>query len=1169
MGKSDIKWTEGQLNAINARGATLLVSAAAGSGKTAVLTNRIISKIIEDKCEITDFLVVTFTRAAATEMKNKIVKALREKSAENPSDRHLHRQISRIGEAKISTIDSFYTSIIKDNFNLLGLPAKMRLMDDAESRVFLNRKVNEVLEKYYAEYENASASPFHHLAEAVSGARDDDGFCSALINIYKRFISFPEPENILTKINTRTENELESYYRGEIGVFETSWGKLLKDNLQTRLENIFKVLNNASSLALSDELLEKNYYPAVKSDMDFVKDLIRTLDNSSYDLLRDKIFCFIPQSLKSTRSDLKYEMERIKSAREEFKKMINMLKTEILTYPQETVFEQCAMNYKMSCVLARMVNELIISMREEKIRRHIMDFSDLSHFTFKAFVKSGSFDYENGTFEKTPLAEKLTEEYAEIFIDEYQDTNLLQDILFNAISNGRNLFMVGDIKQSIYRFRGADPSIFRKYKDGFEYYGSGSEIKQKIFLSENFRSNGGVLDFVNMLFAGTMNSISPGSYIDEDMLVCTKDEEKIIPQLHVFEMSPRGAGDSKAEKQAEWEYIASGITEFAKNGYDYSDIAVLARDSDGLLKMKQVLDKYDIPCVTESRESLFDKSEVLMMLCILNAIDNPRRDIYLVGTMNTPFFGFTPDQLYNIRLCADKNDADGCFYNAMLSYRNTHEDELSMKIDSFDRTLKHWRELSTGIGVAQLIRTVYNDTSVLSLMNDKSRKENLLTFYDFAQSFETKDIKGLFMFISYVNDIIENGFSYNVPQESGNAVRLMTMHKSKGLEFPVCFVAGLNKKMNMGDITGSMIINKEMGVTMKHTDADGIVSYDTLLRKTASLAEKEKLLEEEMRLLYVALTRAKKHLVLTACAGPSELSAAKNTHPLHELTKADSHYDIIASVLKYDAAYEENIMTYQTFFAPSLKLDVTLHPLGESEDVQKTAVYNVSRPVAEIDPRSLSFCYPHERLSAVPQKLSVSQLHLGLTDDTQQPPEVYAFEAPFFVSGKKQNISAETGTAMHTFAQFCDYAICAAKGCRYEADRLVREDFITQEQYDLLDFAKLDNFFKSDLYKKIKASRDVRREMRFNILVDSDTIDSDVKGEKILIQGVIDCFFENPDGTYTVVDFKTDRVNDQRILIERHRTQLEFYARAVSDITERPVKEIIIYSFALSREVYL
>ncbi len=1160
-----VKWTPNQLSAINARGSTLLVSAAAGSGKTAVLTNRIISKIIDDKCEITDFLIVTFTRAAASEMKNKIVRALREKSAQNPADRHLRRQISRIGEAKISTIDSFCASVIKDNFNLLSLPAKMRLMDEAESRVFINRKVNEVLEEFYARYDGSQNSAFHLVVQTLSGDRDDDGLAEAITQIYKSIISFPEPVKLLEKINIRLQNEIEEYYRSQKGVFETYWGALLKGELLSRMKNALEYMGEADSLCFSDSVLEKNYRPAVFEDIEFITRFINILESGKYATLRDFTMAFAPKALKSAaKSECFDEIERIKTLRTAFKNTVMYIKTDLLVYPESSVFEQCARSLEMSRIVTDIVRSLIDSMREEKIERKIMDFSDLGHFTFEAFVEKGSFDFDTMSFEKTPLAEKITCEFSEIFIDEYQDTNLLQDTLFNAISNGRNLFMVGDLKQSIYRFRGADPSIFRTYKDGFIYHGDNNEPKQKIFLSENFRSNGGVLDFVNLLFSKTMNALSPGSYISEDMLVCTKPDENLIPELHLFEKSPRSEGEADYEKESEWDYICHRIADFHNNGYEYGDIAVLTRDSAGLLQMKRLLDKYEIPCVTESRDSLFDKSEVLVMLCILNTIDNPRRDIYLIGAMTSEFFGFTSDELYKIKLFGDKK-TDGSFYSAVTLYRDNNTDDLSRKITAFEDTFGRWREIASGVGVAQLIRTVFNDICVLSVVSDKARKENLLSLYDFAQGFETKDLKGLFGFISYVNDIIENGFSLNVPQENGDCVRLMTMHKSKGLEFPVCFVAGLNKKMNTGDIIGNMIVNKELGTVMKHTDPDGIVTYDTLLRKISSLSEKNKMLEEEMRLLYVALTRAKERLVLTACVSQSQTNAQSAVSPVYDINKAQSHFDLIAAALRQDSAYAD-ITTGSTVFSDELKLNVSLHRADEREEFKTSKNSITGTELFNIDIPGLAFEYPAPELCAVPQKLSVSQLHIGLSDDVEEVPQVRPYEKPSFMSAKK-GTAADIGTAMHTFVQFCDYAVCERKGCEYEAQRLLREEFITSAQYDMLDFTKLDDFFKSPLYEKIKNSHDVRREMRFNILVDGEKITPHAQGEKILVQGVIDCFFENPDGEYTVVDFKTDRVRDPDILVERHHTQLEFYASAVEDMTDRKVKEKIIYSFELSRGI--
>lgn len=1159
-----IKWTDSQLNAITAENSTLLVSAAAGSGKTAVLTNRIIGKIIRDKCEITDFLIVTFTRAAATEMKNKIVKVLREKSAENPSDRHLRRQISRIGEAHISTIDSFCSSIIKENFNILGLPAKMRLMDEAESRVFIRRKVNEVLEKFYAEYDEKPESAFRLVVETLAGDRDDEGLVEAVTEIYKTVVSFPEPVKLLENANRRLADEIENHYRIGNGIFTTYWGKLLKNETETRLKNAEKCAAEADELCVGDEILEKNYRPAVSADLEFVRGLLFILESGTYTELRDAAMSYAPKSLKSAaKTQAVYEAERVRQLRGACKEILASLKTDLLVYAEGAVFEQCELSYKMCGILTDILRELVLSMRSEKLERHIMDFSDLSHFAFEALVKENSFDFESGSFEKTPLAEKITAEFTEIFIDEYQDTNLLQDTLFNAISNGRNLFMVGDLKQSIYRFRGADPSIFRKYKDNFDYYGSQSE-KQKIFLSENFRSNGGVLDFVNLVFAKTMNVISPGSYIDEDMLVCTKEDAKIIPELHLFCKSPRGEGEKQTEKEAEWEFIAQKIIRFCDEGYNFGDIAVLARDSTELLQMKRILDKYEIPCVTDTRDSLFDKSEILMMLCILNTVDNPRRDIYYIGAMTSPFFGFTSDELYTIKLGGGGAD---CFRGAANFYRESNDDRLSAKISAFENTFSRWRELSAGVGVSQLIRTVYNDTSALSYYTDKSRADNLLSFYDFAKNFESKDLKGLFLFVSYVNDIIENGFSLNVPQENVNSIRLMTMHKSKGLEFPVCFVAGLNKQMNSRDLSGRMIVNKELGITLKHSDADGIVTYDTLLRKISAMSEKGKMLEEELRLLYVALTRAKERLILTATVSEGEAGVKSAISPSYDLSKARSHYDLIAAALKYDDAYRD-LNPDATVYCDSLKINVAMHDCADGEKLDFEKREAVQKEIFDMDLSGLRFEYANSELQSVPQKLSVSELHLGLSDDVEEQATVTPYEAPAFINEKSHG-GAARGTAMHTFVQFCDYAICAKKGCAYEGERLLNEAFITPKQYEMLDFKKLDGFFKSNLYEKIKNSRDVRREMRFNILVDGEKLSARAAGEKILVQGVIDCFFANADGSYTVVDFKTDRVRDAATLIERHRSQLEFYAYAVEAMTGAKVKETIIYSFEMSREIYL
>jgi len=1171
---NEIKWTPAQYDAIHARGSTLLVSAAAGSGKTAVLTNRIIEKIINDKCEITDFLVVTFTRAAASEMKNKIIRVLREKINENPSDKHLRRQLSRIGEAKISTIDSFCMALVKENFNTLGLPAKIRIMDESESKVFLRRKVEEVLEKFYAMYDGKPDSPFHITVETLSGDRDDEKMIEVLSGIYKFINAFPQPIKLLESLNSRFGKEIEKHYEKNTGVFDTSWGSFLKSQTILRLENLRTVLEDMLDICQRDEVLSEKYAPCAENDLEYLERTIHLAKSGSYRELRSRLTEYTPMTLgRANKCENEEAKNRAKELRDTFKKAIAQLQKDYYFFDEESVFSQCVRSYKMSSVIVDMMRELINSDREEKISRSAMDFSDLSHMTFEALVKDGTFDYETGSFEKTPLAQKITSEFTEIFIDEYQDTNLLQDTVFNAISNGKNLFMVGDIKQSIYRFRGADPYIFRKYKDTFEEFSAASSAeKEKIFLMDNFRSNGGVLDFVNLLFGEIMNVISPGSYMGEDMLRCTKPEDKIIPELHIFDKKAEESEDEDAAvgSDAEWEFIAGSIQKLCSEKYTYGDVAVLARDSKELLKIKFVLDSHGIPCTAENRESLFDRPEILMMLCLLNTVDNPHRDIYLIGAMTSPFFGFSSDELYSIRIYAKANELVGattdCFYSALTYYADNVTNALSEKITRFLATFEAWREYSTETGVPELIRRIMNDISALSVMNDPIQRENLLTFYDFAKGFEAKDLKGLFMFLSYINDIIENGHSVNVPQRSGNNVKLMTMHKSKGLEFPVCFVSALSKKMNMRDLSENIIVNKEMGIALKHSDTSGIVTYDTLHRKVAALWDKNRQYEEEMRLLYVALTRAKERLILTASLSPAKISTASSVNTSFDIMRAVTIYDFIGAVLRADPSYE-GISYGQTIYSPKLGINVTLHEcvsISEDSYVEKESY---CRDVQCVSPEDLAFDYPSVRLSHIPQKLSVSQLHLGLSDDVAEQETVIACEAPFFLSGQKQGQAAAIGTAMHTFVQFCDYAICEKKGCRYEAERLLREVFITKEQYEMLDFKKLDALFDSELYLRMKSSSDLRREMRFNVLVDGERFSSEASGEKILIQGVIDCFFKNADGTYTVVDFKTDRVRSDEILIQRHRTQLDFYADAVSDMTGCPVKEKIIYSFEMSKEI--
>ena len=1216
-----MKPTVNQQKAIDDRSGTLLISAGAGSGKTAVLTKRLAMRLSDPSFghDISEYLIVTFTKAATAELRERLTKALTEEVAEHPDNKYALRQLSRMGLAKICTIHSFCLDLIRANFQVLGLPSKLRMADDAESQILCRGILDNILEDMYSTASKGEAEDFLKAAEVFSGAKSDKNFAESLYSLYEFLRNQPSPFAYFEKCiamydeAAKTDDFLCSEY-----------GRMCAEAAKFELADIVQTANSALSLLSTDEILGAAYSPAIESDLEAIGAVLKALDCTYTDVYA--VFSsFEKAKLKAVR---KYEdedfKERIKSMRESYLKKFAKLRTYYFGTSPEAIREaakECASVLRCAYDILKRLDAEYGARKAEK---GILDFSDLEHKALELLVDMS----DPSSPVRTELAEKYAEGLCEIYIDEYQDVNPLQDMIFRAVSTYGadreecNRFLVGDLKQSIYRFRGAKPEIFSGYIGKFPLLGTPEAEKtsaHKIYLSNNFRCAENVIDLTNSIFSRLMRE-----YSDDDSLIYTKIEaEKITAPCELTVILPQDGEVEEAESADEDEkahdidsealYAARKIKEIVGNPdyrtadgklYSYRDIAVLVRSANSMSKSyRRAFELEGVPLSSDAPDDFFAKPEVLLALCLFNTVDNPERDIYTAGLMRSKLYRFTDDELTEIRMASRSSS----FWGSVKAFSETDEESpLAVKVRSFCEKIAAYRALSRGMPTDSLILYLYDDTGLLNItsLDGADKRESLMTLYEYARGFEKTSFRGLSAYLSYLNDLNSVGTASRA-DAAADAVTLMSIHRSKGLEFPICFVTALGKSFNVDSEKKELVMSDENGLGLKlknfagnrfFPSDNGYVSVDTPFRRAVIASERAALAEEEKRLLYVAVTRAKERLFLTAsgngtqraiekCAAARETGDVTSTisHACDCITWLlalcpDEVFDAIASGSETGGGTE--MLTGRTVkIEPPKKAKRRASVDSAPPDAEKTA------ECLEYIKSSAEFRYGNENSTRIPAKLTVSQLKYGLIDLESTGEEPQPKECPQFMLETSAATGAEIGTAMHVFMQFCDFERCAsgADGIAEEAERLARERFITERQKSLLESSKIAAFFASSLYRKtISESRRVYRERRFNLSIPAESLSKDCmetvgcktpESDFVLVQGVIDCFCENADGTYTLIDFKTDYVpwgaEGERILAERHREQMAFYKTAIEKMTERKVSKSVLWSFKLGKEIVL
>lgn len=1124
------EFTDEQKRAIYENGCDILVSAAAGSGKTAVLSERVLNKLISGH-DITEFLVVTFTNAAAAEMKERISQKISNKIEENEKYSFLSRQLTLIGKASITTIHSFCLDIIKNNFHLLDIDPAFKIADDSETELMKLEAADETLEYMY-EHEPDMTDKLC----ALFGGKDE-AFEDEIIKLYNFTRSLPDPEEWL-----RQQCEI---YNSDISPNELIWVKYIIHDAYCKLCTIKEEFETLYKSAADSGL---NYAAALDRDISDLEHICISAQLSTdkfCEVLSAFSFGSIGRKSKNEdeklcketakkRDDLKLRFKKIQSAVCE--KSLYEIGNEIKnTYPIVKTLQKCL------CTFSEIFTQ-------KKHDAALIDFSDFEHLAMRILK-----DESNG------VAKRLRERYTEIFVDEYQDCNLAQETLFSFISrkeNGksRNMFMVGDIKQSIYRFRQADPGIFSEKSKSYTPDGP----QRKICLNKNFRSTANILSCINDIFSACMSEETGGVEYGTDERLYYRDDE--IPEnepkceLLVINSDSDDDNEDKPEEKIGYEarLIAKRITELKADGNKFSDFAILLRSiKNNIHAFETEFKKMGIPYYVDGGSGFFDSFEIRLFMSILKICDNPYQDIPLAGVLFSPLFNFTEDDLLRIRI-----NHKGSLYKSLIKYSTV--DETKEKCEYFLNTLAKWRDMSVSLTVEEFCRYICDelcfDDFILSLPGGDGRKSNLDLFLARVESFSDIGINDLFGFILYIDRLSVGGDSAGAKTLSENAdvVRIMSIHKSKGLQFKNVFVAGCGSKLNVKDSFGNLLYHKKLGIGITAINTDKHIKYKLISQKAISAALKHESISEEMRILYVALTRAENRLICTASANKAyeKIISDEKKSP----SVASSYLDWILAGLNNNQKEKWIVKIYNL---NELNPDTT-----SAELIPETTCGEYS----EFIKSALTYNYPYEKAAHTPVKLSVSEIKKA---NIYEDPTVFRMfspelrECPKFLEHSDFS-GADIGTLNHLVLKEIDMLSPSVEECiiRLKERRLLSD---TEEKYIYKE--KIEKFIASDIFKRMRASKKLLREFSFNLPVKSETIYPSIKGETILIQGIADCIFEEND-EYVIVDYKTDEyVTPQRL--EEYKKQLEIYAQSAEIITSSHVKEKIIYFIKKERIVYV
>ena len=1157
--------TPQQQQAVENQGGKLLVSAAAGSGKTKVLVDRLMRYIrnANDPANIDDFLIITYTKAAAAELRGKIAAKLSELIAAEPTNRHLQQQMQRLYLAKISTVHGFCTDVLRQYAYRLDITSDFRVADESECVELQLKALEQTLENAYETAE--SNGDFRAFIDSQGLGRDDKLIPQILLKVYASAKCHLDPEKWLQWCVTNASSDVS-------GAEQTPWGAYLIADLKDYLALQIDAMERCASAAGMADGMEK---PAALLSA-AVEQLRRLYDCKTWDEIiehKDIQYGTLTFSKKCTDLQLIDQIKAVRSACKEglSKRLRNFVDGS----------EQLLSDISQSADAARGLVSLVRAFEQRysqlKKNRGIVDFSDLEHDTLDLLLGKQRSSV-------TTISAELGAQFREIMVDEYQDSNEIQDAIFSALTvKKQNCFMVGDVKQSIYQFRLADPGIFiEKYNT----YRSADEAQpgegRRVLLNHNFRSSAGVIEAVNDVFCHCMCPDVGGlDYGEAEML---REGIPHIP-LNEPEVSLYGVEIESDTYAEEASFVADKICQFldgshyVRNGETLrpitpDDIVILLRSPGSVGgEFRFALQTRGIRCFTGDQGDLLQTEEIATIRAILEIIDNPLQDIPLTAALTSPVFGYTAEDLAVLR----GTNRYGDIYTLLLA----SDDDKSKK---FITTLTYLRQTARVSGVTELISVIFSQTDLLSIYSampdGAERLENLQTFFQIASDYENTGPKELSRFIEHLSALEERGLAGNAQQASGG-VTIMSIHKSKGLEFPVVFLCGLSRGFNQECSHGQVLCDKDLGLGLGCVDAKLRVRYPTLAKQAISVKIQRESVSEELRILYVAMTRARDRLIMTYA---DKKLADKLQDIAMRLDMSDGKL-LSASV---DCPGDWVLQTALTRTEAGAFFTLGGHPncaqvrqknweiaVVRAADVQGGYLSEedeqqvIQSDVIEKLSADLNFRYGHIAATKIPSKLTATQLK-GRALDTEIADGRGEITPNFFRKpGLVKKDGKTYGTVIHTVMQYLSFDKCNdTVGVSSELDRLVREQRISREQADMVDCGKIAALFATPMGRKLQQSPNVLREYKFSVLEEASRFYPDADGEQILFQGVVDCAILDNDGI-TVLDFKTDYVTEERLekVAQKYRSQVVSYADALSRIFKMPLKSAMLYFFALDRFV--
>ena len=1121
-------------------------------------------------------------------MREKILEAIYKKIEENPEDENLQKQVILLNKASISTIHSFCLDVIKNNFYEIDVSANTRIADDSEILLLQQEVIDDLFEEKYEEED----SNFIKLIKTYTKYNQDEVLKDLILRVYSYIQASPFPEEWLEEQIGKLNIEDDTNFS------DTVWGKIITENANQILEDsILKLQNIRTKMTrfpeldkftakIEDDIDKYTYIQNNLSDWDTAVEAINTLKNAIW-----------TKDQKIT-NDLKDEAKDVReSTKDEFKKVKKLMNCSS---------EEAVQDIKYMYPILKMLKDLILEFSQKfyqrKREKNIMDFSDMEHLALKILVKKD----ENGNVVKSEIAKKYENKFEEIAIDEYQDSNLVQEYILTSVSRGNNIFMVGDVKQSIYKFRQARPKLFLDKYDSYKLEPVDGEDR-KIQLFKNFRSRSNILDFTNLVFEDIMSrELGNIEYNQDEYLNLGANFEEIQNQdykteLEILDLSEENDDIWKTDEEGteeeqekvedvvlEARFVARKIKELIDDKYQiidkktgrrdiqYKDIAILLRTSSGVANVyEKEISELEIPVYSDSSSQYLQSVEIETIMSLLRIINNPMQDIPLVTVMRSPIGNFTDNELIEIRM-ADRNSS---FYEALL------KSDLE-KAHRFLSFLKELREDEEYMTLDEWIWNIYTKTGYMNYVNlmpnGALRVSNLRMLFERAKQYEEASFKGLYNFINFIDKIKFNQEDLKAAKiigENENVVRIMTIHKSKGLEFPVVILAGVGKQFNFRDLNGKILLDQDLGMGPQYIDSDRYIDFKTLAKKALAIKAKNEAISEEMRILYVALTRAKEKLIIVGRQKDVNKKMSEKQKLLeiystiddnkinpYLLQKYKTYLDWLELIyLKEGVANTKNLFTVNINKREktSVKIENEVEDISEKiiEESNKNNDEQEKEKIKEI----LNWQYKHQSIEGIPTKTSVSKLK------EKREQEVQITQEPKFINEevKTKLTGAQKGTLIH---------LCLQKMRETEEYNLEKitelieglkdKEIITEIEAQNIDKEKLLEYTNSQLWTELKQAKEIHKEHPFYINIKASRIYNQINkedDEDILVQGVIDLFFIDKDDNLILVDYKTEYVQNENELIEKYKGQLDLYKEALEQSLDKKVDRMCIYSVYLNK----